>query len=96
MTKKEDPKITKDRKDDHINICSDDDSKIVMIKTNGFEDIHFIHRALPKSDFDDIKLNTEFLMHKLDFPRPRDFERDADLSRLRSEIFLMLGVPYAV
>lgn len=36
------------------------------------------------------------LMHKLDFPRPRDFERDADLSRLRSEIFLMLGVPYAV
>lgn len=36
------------------------------------------------------------LEHKLDFPRPRDFERDADLSRLRSEIFLMLGVPYAV
>ncbi len=36
------------------------------------------------------------LMHKLDFPRPRDFERDAGLSRLRSEIFLMLGVPYAV
>ncbi len=36
------------------------------------------------------------LVHKLDFPRPRDFERDADLSRLRSEIFLMLGVPYAV
>ena len=36
------------------------------------------------------------LMHKLDFPRPRDFERDANLSRLRSEIFLMLGVPYAV
>jgi ABC-type nitrate/sulfonate/bicarbonate transport system ATPase subunit len=36
------------------------------------------------------------LMHKLDVPRPRDFERDADLSRLRSEIFLMLGVPYAV
>ena len=36
------------------------------------------------------------LVHKLAFPRPRDFERDADLSRLRSEIFLMLGVPYAV
>ena len=36
------------------------------------------------------------LMHRLDFPRPRDFERDPDLSRLRSEIFLMLGVPYAV
>jgi len=36
------------------------------------------------------------LIHKLDFPRPRDFERDHELSRLRSEIFLMLGVPYAV
>ena len=36
------------------------------------------------------------LMHQLDFPRPRDFERDANLSKLRSEIFLMLGVPYAV
>ncbi|MBI5064326.1 MAG: hypothetical protein HZB87_12890 [Desulfatitalea sp.] len=36
------------------------------------------------------------MIHKLDFPRPRDFERDHGLSRLRSEIFLMLGVPYAV
>lgn len=36
------------------------------------------------------------LVHKLDFPRPRDFERDHALSQLRSEIFLMLGVPYAV
>jgi ABC-type nitrate/sulfonate/bicarbonate transport system ATPase subunit len=38
-----------------------------------------------------IKLNVE-----LDFPRPRDFEKESELSRLRSEIFLMLGVPYAV
>ena len=36
------------------------------------------------------------LVHRLDFPRPRDFERDPALSRLRSDIFLMLGVPYAV
>ena len=36
------------------------------------------------------------LVKKLDFSRPRDFERDPELSRLRSEIFLMLGVPYAV
>jgi ABC-type nitrate/sulfonate/bicarbonate transport system ATPase subunit len=36
------------------------------------------------------------LVRNLDFPRPRDFERDLNLSRLRSEIFLMLGVPYAV
>lgn len=32
----------------------------------------------------------------LDFDRPRDFEREPELNRLRSEIYLMLGVPYAV
>ena len=40
--------------------------------------------------------STTKLVRQLDFPRPRDFERDPGLSRLRSEIFLMLGVPYAV
>lgn len=32
----------------------------------------------------------------LDFARPRDFERSPELSQLRSELFLMLGVNYAV
>jgi ABC-type nitrate/sulfonate/bicarbonate transport system ATPase subunit len=32
----------------------------------------------------------------LDFDRPRDFDRQPELNRLRSEIYLMLGVPYAV
>jgi ABC-type nitrate/sulfonate/bicarbonate transport system ATPase subunit len=32
----------------------------------------------------------------LDFPRPRDFEKSPELSQLRSELFLMLGVNYAV
>jgi ABC-type nitrate/sulfonate/bicarbonate transport system ATPase subunit len=32
----------------------------------------------------------------LEFNRPRDFEREPELNRLRSEIYLMLGVPYAV
>jgi len=32
----------------------------------------------------------------LDFPRPRDFEKSPDLSQLRSELFLLLGVNYAV
>jgi ABC-type nitrate/sulfonate/bicarbonate transport system ATPase subunit len=36
------------------------------------------------------------LVHRLDFPRPRNFERLPALSQLRSDIFLMLGVPYAV
>jgi ABC-type nitrate/sulfonate/bicarbonate transport system ATPase subunit len=32
----------------------------------------------------------------LDFPRPRNFEKSPELSRLRSELFLMMGVNYAV
>jgi ABC-type nitrate/sulfonate/bicarbonate transport system ATPase subunit len=32
----------------------------------------------------------------LDFPRPRNFEKSPDLSQLRSELFLMMGVNYAV
>lgn len=40
--------------------------------------------------------STVQLNSTLDFARPRDFEREPELNRLRSEIFLMLGVPYAV
>lgn len=36
------------------------------------------------------------LVAELDFPRPRAFEKGTGLSKLRSEVFLMLGVPYAV
>jgi ABC-type nitrate/sulfonate/bicarbonate transport system ATPase subunit len=36
------------------------------------------------------------LDYALDFPRPRDFEKEPELSRLRSELFFMLGVAYAV
>jgi len=32
----------------------------------------------------------------LNFPRPRDFDKYADLNQLRSELFLMMGVNYAV
>jgi len=32
----------------------------------------------------------------LDFPRPRYFEKSPELSQLRSELFLMMGVNYAV
>ena len=32
----------------------------------------------------------------LSFPRPRDFEKSTELSQLRSELFLMMGVNYAV
>ena len=36
------------------------------------------------------------LDRRLDYARPRDFQKEASLNHLRSEIFFMLGVPYAV
>lgn len=40
---------------------------------------------------------TQVVMNRrLDFPRPRNFEKSQELSGLRSELFLMLGVNYAV
>jgi ABC-type nitrate/sulfonate/bicarbonate transport system ATPase subunit len=38
-----------------------------------------------------IKLN-----HRLDFPRPRDFQKIPELNKLRQQIFLMEGISYAV
>lgn len=36
------------------------------------------------------------LERKLDYPRPRDYEKMPGLSELRSEVYFMLGVNYAV
>ncbi len=36
------------------------------------------------------------LDQKIDFARPRNFETNPDLNTLRSELYFMLGVPYAV
>ncbi|MCG6893128.1 MAG: ABC transporter ATP-binding protein [Desulfobacteraceae bacterium] len=36
------------------------------------------------------------LDQRLDFSHPRNFEKDEELGRLREEVFLMLGVSYAV
>ena len=33
---------------------------------------------------------------RIDFPRPRNVDANRDLNQLRSELFFMLGVPYAV
>lgn len=36
------------------------------------------------------------MCRKLTFPRPRDYSRDPELNELRSEIYFMLGVHYAL
>ena len=55
------------RKADHIRISLNHDVQARGI-TTGFEDVHFIHRALPEIDKKEINLATSFLGHKLSAP----------------------------
>ena len=57
----------KERKIDHIRICL---SKNVEAKniTTGFEDIFFVHRALPEINMEDIDLATEVFGYKFSAP----------------------------
>lgn len=58
---------------------------------------HFIEDALVMADriivFSE-QPTTIKMVQKLDFPRPRNINKDPGLSKLRDEIFLMLGVSY--
>ena len=58
---------------------------------------HFIEDALVMADriivFSE-QPTTIKMVKKLDFPRPRNINKDPGLSELRDEIFLMLGVSY--
>lgn len=58
---------------------------------------HFIEDALVMADriivFSE-RPTTLKMVRKLDFPRPRNINKNAGLSELRDEIFLMLGVSY--
>ena len=55
------------RKEEHLDICL---TKNVQAKkaTTGFEDIQFIHRALPEINQHEISLSTSFLGKKLSAP----------------------------
>ncbi len=55
------------RKADHIQICLDQNVQ-ARRKTTGFEDIHFVHRALPEIDRDKINLSTTAFNHKFSAP----------------------------
>jgi isopentenyl-diphosphate delta-isomerase len=55
------------RKADHIKICLADKAQAKKA-TAGFEDIQFVHRALPEIDREKISLKTTFLGKKLNAP----------------------------
>jgi len=58
---------TQERKGDHIKVCLTENVQAKRI-TTGFEDIFFIHRALPEIDRDKIDLSTKLLDHKFSAP----------------------------
>ena len=55
------------RKADHIKICLTQKAQAKKA-TTGFEDIHFVHKALPEIDKQKIDLTTYFLGHKFNAP----------------------------
>ena len=59
--------LTRKRKADHINICLEENVQARKI-TTCFEDIHFIHRALPEINREEISLETEVFGHKFSAP----------------------------
>jgi isopentenyl-diphosphate delta-isomerase len=58
---------TQRRKADHIRICMDEKSQAKKASA-GFEDIHFIHKALPEINKQEINLSTNFFGHKFSAP----------------------------
>ena len=58
---------TPERKGDHIKICLEKDVQARRI-TTGFEDIFFVHRALPEIDREKIDLSTKLFDHKFSAP----------------------------
>jgi len=65
---KNEKEIIEQRKDDHLEICCNNKYDIEMSKTNGFEDIQFVPRAVPEINFEDINLECDFLEHHFQFP----------------------------
>jgi isopentenyl-diphosphate delta-isomerase len=58
---------TEKRKADHIKICLNEKAQ-ARKATAGFEDVQFIHRALPEVDKKKIDLSTTFFGHKFSAP----------------------------
>jgi isopentenyl-diphosphate delta-isomerase len=53
---------TQERKGDHIKICLEEDVQAKRL-TTGFEDIFFVHRALPEIDREKIDISTKLFRH---------------------------------
>jgi len=67
LSRKSQARQTEERKNDHINICLEEDVYAKKI-TAGFEDVFLIHKALPEINKNDIDVSTQFFSHNLSAP----------------------------
>ncbi len=90
----------KNRKDDHIRICLEEDVNAKKV-TTGFEDIHLIHRALPEINLEEIDLSTKVFNHEFCAPiiiegmtggTERALKINASLAQAVEELGLGMGV----
>jgi len=58
---------TRRRKADHLRICLDNKAQARKV-TAGFEDVHFVHKALPEVDKQKIDLTTRLFDHRFSAP----------------------------
>jgi len=58
---------TRLRKADHIDICLEEDVQARTV-TTGFEDVHFVHRALPEINREEIDLKIKVFNHEFSAP----------------------------
>jgi len=61
------PNQTEKRKADHVQICLEENVQARQT-TTGFEDIFFVHKALPEIERDKINLSTTVFNHKFSVP----------------------------
>ncbi|UCC27514.1 MAG: type 2 isopentenyl-diphosphate Delta-isomerase, partial [Candidatus Bathyarchaeota archaeon] len=61
------PTKTQDRKSDHIKICLNENVQHCCV-TTGFENIYFVHKALPEIERSEINLTTTVFDHNFSVP----------------------------
>jgi len=94
------PSQTENRKQDHIQICLE---KNVQARhaTNGFEDVFFVHKALPEIEKDKINLSTVAFNHNFSAPlivgamtggTPKAMKINAVIAEAVEEMGLGMGV----
>jgi isopentenyl-diphosphate Delta-isomerase len=97
---KESSRTSARRKHDHVDIVLNRDVAFHS-KTTGFEDVDFVHNALPEIDFRDIDPSIIFLNKNIKAPlmvscMTGGFARGASINRLLASVCEEVGIPMGV